>query len=180
LLKVRETLTVTNTDSDSYTLTTTPDAEISSTTVNPQETEYVGFPRTGTFILSSQEHPEAKATVIVSKTAGTTCGVAHVGTVSFGANYTDPKKHYFFTPTQMTVKVGQAITLSNLTDQELTITSKPDAGLGNIQIGKNQQQELRFTDEGTYTISCMQFPNEKFTITVRATDGSSKGGGGND
>ncbi|HEX3640855.1 MAG TPA: hypothetical protein VHV10_06160 [Ktedonobacteraceae bacterium] len=168
-LKTRETLTITNTSNGSYTLTTSPDAGISSTTVDPHETEYVVFPNAGTFIISSKQHPEVKATVTVSKTAGTTCGMARVGTVSFDANYGNySNKRYFFTPIQMTVKVGQAIIISNLSDQDITIISTPDAGLGNIQIAKNQHQELRFIDEGTYTLSCVQFPNQKFVVTVQA------------
>lgn len=171
-LKMGDTLTVTNTGTDTYTLTTTPDAGIRFTSVDPGETEYVPFPKAGTFLLSSQEHPEAKATVTVSKTAGTTCGMTPVATVSFDANYANPSKdRYFFTPTQATIKVGQSIVLSNLSDEDLTFKSNPDANLGDIKITKNEHQDLRFTDNGTYTISCVQFPDEKFTITVQDTGG---------
>jgi plastocyanin len=171
-LKMGDTLSVTNTGSDTYTLTTVPEAGIRFTSVDPGETEYVAFPKAGTFILSSQEHPEAKATVIVSTTAGTTCGMTPVATVSFDANYADASKdRYFFTPTQVTIKVGQSITLSNLSDQDLTFKSNPDANLGDITITKNEHQELRFKDNGTYTISCVQFSNEKFVVTVQGAGG---------
>jgi len=166
-----DTLTIMDSGSDTYTLTTTPEAGISFTSVNPGETKYVVFPNSGTFILSSQEHPEAKATVSVSTAAGTTCGMTPVATVSFDANYADPSKDsYFFTPTEVTINIGESITLSNLSDQDLTFTSKPDAHLSSIKISKNEHEQLRFTDKGTYTISCTQFPNEKFVVTVQATD----------
>jgi len=171
-LKMGDTLSVTNTGSDTYTLTTVPEAGIRFTSVDPGETEYVAFPKAGTFMLSSQEYPEAKATVIVSTTAGTTCGMTPVATVSFDANYADASKdRYFFTPTQVTIKVGQSITLSNLSDQDLTFKSNPDANLGDITITKNEHQELRFKDNGTYTISCVQFSNEKFVVTVQGAGG---------
>jgi plastocyanin len=179
-LKMGDTLTIMNTGTDTYTLTTTPDTGIRFTSVDPGETEYVPFPKAGTFILSSQEHPEAKATVTVSKTAGTTCGMTPVATVSFDANYANPSNNrYFFTPTQVTIKVGQSITLSNLSDEDLTFKSNPDANLGDIKITKNEHQELRFTDNGTYTISCVQFPDKKFTITVQDTGGGNNGGDDN-
>jgi uncharacterized cupredoxin-like copper-binding protein len=109
-----DTLTIVDSGSDTYTLTTTPEAGISFTSVGPDETKYVVFPKAGTFILSSQEHPQAKTTVSVSTAAGTTCGMTPVATVSFDANYADPKNRYFFTPTEVTINVGESITLSNL------------------------------------------------------------------
>ncbi len=171
-LRMGDTLTIINTGNDTYTLTTTPDAGIRFTSVDPGETEYVPFPKAGTFTVSSQEHPATQLTVTVSKTAGTTCGMTPVAVVSFDANYTNPSNNrYFFTPTQVTIKEGQSITLSNLSDQDLTFVSNPDADLGSVKIDKNEHQDLLFTDNGTYTISCVQFPDEKFTITVQDTGG---------
>jgi plastocyanin len=167
-LNAGDTLTITNTGSNTYTLTTTPDAGINFTSVAPEETKYVAFPQSGTFILSSQEHPQVKATVIVSDLTGLTCGMSPVAIVSFDANFVNPNSsHYFFTPTQVTIQVGQSITLSNLSDQDLSFVTKPDAGLGNIQIEKNEHEELRFSNKQTYTISCTQFPSEKFTVIVQ-------------
>jgi len=57
--------------------------------------------------------------------------------VSFDVNYVNGSQH-FFTPTQVTIKKGQSITLSNLVDQDLTFISTPDAGLGNVAIMKNR------------------------------------------
>jgi plastocyanin len=163
-----DTLKITNTGSNTYTLTTTPDAGINFTSVAPRQTRYVAFPQSGTFTLSSEEHPETKATVIVSERAGLTCGMSPVATVSFDANFVDPSSsRYFFTPTLVTIQVDQSITFSNLSDQNLSFVTKPDAGLGNIQIEKNEHEELYFPDKGTYTISCVEFPREEFTVIVR-------------
>jgi hypothetical protein len=67
------------------------------------------------------------------------------------------------------IKKGQSIRLNNAIDQNLTFISTPDAGLGEVSIFKNWDQDLKFTAEGTYTISCVQFPNQKFTVTVQGT-----------
>ena len=170
-LKKGDTLTIVNQSQDSFTITTQPDAGIRFTTVDPGETEYVPFPNAGTFTLSSQEHPDAKLTVQVAATAGTTCGFTPVATVSFDANYTNPDNQYFFIPTTVTIKEGQRITLSNLADYDLTFTSTPDANLGNITLDRNEHQDLPFAESGTYVISCKQFPNQKFTVTVQNSGG---------
>jgi len=162
-----DTLTIVNTTQDSFTLTTQPDAGIPFTTVDPGETQPVPFPNAGTFTVSSQEHPNATFTATVASTPGVTCGYVPVGTISFDADYTNPQNQYFFIPTTITIKEGQSITLSNLADSDLTFTSQPDAGLGNITLDRNEHQALLFGNNGTYTISCKQFPNEKFTVVVQ-------------
>ncbi len=89
-------------------------------------------------------------------------------TVSFDASYTNPANNrYFFIPAQMTIKKDQNIWLSNLTDLNLTFTSIPDADMGIVVVLKNQYRDLKFTTSGTYTISCAQFPDKKFTIVVQ-------------
>jgi uncharacterized cupredoxin-like copper-binding protein/plastocyanin len=166
-LKKGDTLTIVNTTQQSFTLTTKPDAGIRFTTVDPGETEYVPFPNPGTFTLSSQEHPQDTLAVQVASTAGITCGFTPVATVNFDANYTNPQQQYFFIPTMVTIKEGQSITLSNLADANLTFESHPDANLGDIALDRNEHQLLFFSDNGTYTISCQQFPNETFTVVVQ-------------
>jgi plastocyanin len=86
------------------------------------------------------------------------------------ANYTNSSANqYFFIPTTITIQEGQSITLSNLADYDLTFTSQPDTGLGNIILDSNEHQTLLFSDNGTYTRSCKQFPNEKFTVIVQGS-----------
>jgi plastocyanin len=164
-----DTLTIINTGSQSYTPTVAPSGGIRRTSGGPNNITYITFLRTGSFTLSSQEHPEAKATISVSSTVGATCEMTPVAAVSFDANYTDPKNPYILTPTQVRIKKGQSIRLNNAIDQNLTFISTPDAGLGEVSIFKNWDQDLKFTAEGTYTISCVQFPNQKFTVTVQGT-----------
>ncbi len=169
-LKKGDTLTVTNTDKETETLTTTPDAATAFTTIDSNKTAYVTFLVAGTFTLSSREHPEAKATIAVSKTAGTTCGMTLGAMVSFDANFANPANNrYFFIPTQVTIKQDQSLRLSNLADLSLSFASVPDIDLGRVVVWKNQYRDLKFTNTGTYTISCVQFPNKKFTVTVRGT-----------
>ena len=170
-LKMGDTLVIANTTQQSFTLTTRPEAGIPFTIVDPGETQPVPFPTAGTFTVSSQEHPAATFTVRVSSTKGITCGYTPVATVSFDANYTNPQQNlYFFLPTTVTITEGQSITLSNLSDQDLNFTSKPDADLGNVKIDKNENQLLLFSNDGTYVIACTQFPNEHVTIVVKNDD----------
>lgn len=166
-LKMGDTLNIVNTTQQSFTLTTQPNAGIPFTTVDPGETQPVPFPHAGTFTVSSQEHPSATFTATVASTPGVTCGFTPVSTISFDANYTNPTNQYFFVPTSVTIKEGQSITLSNLADSNLTFVSTPDANLGGITLDRNEHQLLLFSDNGTYTISCKQFPNEKFTVVVQ-------------
>ncbi len=89
-------------------------------------------------------------------------------TVSFDVSYTNPANdRYFFVPTQVTIKNGQSIRLSNLVDLDLTFLSIPDAGLGHVQVARNQYEDLKFTTSGTYAISCVQFPKKLLTVVVQ-------------
>ncbi len=89
-------------------------------------------------------------------------------TVSFDVNYTNPANdRYFFVPTQVTIKQGQSVRLSNLVDQDLTFLSTPDTGLGHVQVVRNRDVDLKLTTSDTYTISCMQFPKKKFMVVVQ-------------
>jgi uncharacterized cupredoxin-like copper-binding protein len=88
--------------------------------------------------------------------------------VSFDVSYTNPvNDRSFFIPTQVTIKTGQSIRLSNLADQDLTCISTPDTGLGNLEVAKNQYVDFNPPNSGTFVISCVQFPNKKFTVVVQ-------------
>ena len=65
------------------------------------------------------------------------------------------------------MKEGESITLSNLSDRDLTFTSSPDIDMGSIKINKNEHQLLFFAEEGTYDISCTEFPDEHVMVTVQ-------------
>ncbi|MBX5455504.1 MAG: hypothetical protein IRZ31_01280 [Thermogemmatispora sp.] len=170
-LKMGDTLTIVNKTQETFTLTSKPDAGIRFTVVDPRETEYVPFPKAGTFTLSSQEHPSAQLTVQVSMTPGVTCGFEPVATVSFDADYTRASDTYFFVPTAVTLKEGQSIILSNLSDYDLTFFAQPDPGMGNVELRRNEHQLIFFKEAGTYTIACKQFPSQHFTVTVQENGG---------
>lgn len=163
------TLTIVNTTQQEFTLTTQPDADIRFTTVDPGETEHVPFPKAGTFLLSSQEHPANTLTVHVASTADVTCEFVPAATVSLDVRYPGASEQgqYFVTPTSVTIKKGQSVILSNLSDASaLTFTSQPGANLGNLKLDANEHQFLLFEDGGTYTISCVQFPDVKFVVVL--------------
>jgi plastocyanin len=165
-LKMGEALMITHTGSQ-YTPTMSPQAGETMLIGGPKDTTSLTFNYPGIFTLSSKEHPEAKAAILVSQTAGSTCGITPVTTVYFSTSYTPSKNGHFFTPAQVTIKKGQSMKLSNLVDQDFTFVSTPDVGLGTIQIGHYDDKNLLFTATGTYTISCEQFPDKKFTVTIQ-------------
>jgi plastocyanin len=164
-LKVGETITITNTDSP-YTPIFSPQAGETTMIGSPKDTMSFTFNYPGTFTLSSKEHPEATATISVSNTTGSTCEITPITTVYFSTSYLSRKSGHFFTPTQITIKKGQSIKLSNLIDQDFTFISTPDASLGTINIAHYEDRNLLFTTAGTYTISCVQLPDKNFTVTV--------------
>lgn len=154
-LKEGETLTIRNTGDDQYTLTTKPDAGIRYTVVSANETEYVPFLHAGTFVVSSQEDPAMKLKVVVSSKQGTTCGFEPGPTVSFEASYpSETISDYFWSSPKVTIKEGQNLTLSNLSDQDLTFKSAPDASLAaNVELDTNEHQVILFPDNGVYIIT---------------------------
>lgn len=170
-LKAGDTLVFVNTTKQTFTVTTKPDAGIAFTVIDPEETQPTLFPNAGTFLVSSMEDPQNTMTVTTTTPDGVTCGYTPVATLSFDANYTNPAANqYFFTPASVTLTEGQSITLSNLSDQDLTFTIKPDADLGDIKLDKNEHQLLLFSDDGTYSLSCVQYPGEHVTIVVNDND----------
>jgi uncharacterized cupredoxin-like copper-binding protein len=164
-LKVREIFTITNTGSP-YTPTFSPGGA-TMMLGGPKNTLSFSFSFPGVYMLSSKEHPKSKATILVSTTAGSTCGITPVTTAYFSTSYSDPKIGQFFTPTHLTIKKGQSIEISNLLDQDLTFISTPNAGLGTINIVHYDDINLLFTAKGSYTISCVKFPAHKLTVTVQ-------------
>ncbi len=166
-LKSGDTLTILNTGSSPY----TPIQPIPSRFIagGPDNAKYITFPFPGQYELTSQETPNAKAEISVSDTDGATCGMNPTTTVEFTANYADPKNRYSFTPTQVRIKKDQSIRLANLIDQDLSFISTPDANFGTISISKYWDEDLKFSTEGTYTISSVEFPTKKFTVIVQGT-----------
>jgi plastocyanin len=165
-LKAGETLTITNTGNP-YTPTFSPQAGETMMIGGLKDTMSFTFNYPGTFTLSSKEHPETKAIISVSSTAGSTCGITPMTTVYFSTSYLSRKSGHFFTPTHVTIKKGQSIKLSNLIDQDYTFISTPNAGFGTINIVHYEDKNLLFTTAGTYTISCVHLPGKKFTVTVQ-------------
>jgi uncharacterized cupredoxin-like copper-binding protein len=163
-LKVGDTFTITNTGSP-YTPIFSPNGA-TAMLGGPKNTMSFSFSFPAIYTLSSKEHPKTKATISVSATPGSTCGITPVTTVYFSTSYTSPKIGQFFTPTQVTIKTGQSIKLANLIDQDLTFISTPDAGLGTINLAHYEDKDLLFRTKGTYTIS-VKSSAKKLTVTVQ-------------
>ena len=114
-----------------------------------------------------------KLKVVVSSKPGITCGFEPGPTVSFEATYLSGTiAHYFWSSPTVTIKAGQNVTLSNLSDQILTFKSTPDADVAaGVELDQNEHQVVLFPDSGTYTITCLQFPNQPVKVVVGENGG---------
>ncbi|MGH3866692.1 MAG: cupredoxin domain-containing protein [Pseudonocardiaceae bacterium] len=145
-----------------FTLKTIPENGLRYMVVDPMEMEHVPFNKPGTFTLTSQEHPGANLTVVVSSKPGSTCGETPVATNDFGAVHA-------FTPTTATITQGQSIIIANLSGQTLRVTSNPDlgAGMGSQLYHPGERQTILFTDDGTYVFTAQEYPNTHLTVVVK-------------
>jgi hypothetical protein len=54
----------------------------------------------------------------------------------------------------------------------LTFKSAPDANVAaDVKLDTNEHQFILFLDSGTYTITCLQFPNQPIKVKVLANGG---------
>ena len=164
-LNAGNTLLVTNTSNNTFTLVTKPDDGLRYMVLDPQEMEHVPFAKPGTYLLSSKEHPATALTVTVSSMRRFTCGEQPVAEIHFGASRA-------FAPRDVSVKKGESIQVDNDTKQQLAIDSTPDLGMGmSHQIyHPGEHQTLLFNDSGTYTFRVEQVPGHTLHVDVADTD----------
>ena len=163
-LDAGNTLLVTNTTNDTFTLVTKPDDGLRYMVLDPQEMEHVPFTQPGTYVLSSTEHPATALTVHVSPTRRYTCGEQPVAEIHFGARHA-------FAPQAVNVDKGQSIQIDNDTQQNLTVDSTPDlgVGMGHQIYHPGEQQTLLFNDSGLYTFRVEQVPGQVLRVNVADT-----------
>jgi plastocyanin len=163
-LNAGNTLLVTNTTNDTFTLVTKPDDGLRYMVLDPQEMEHVPFTQPGTYVLSSKEHPATALTVHVSETRRYTCGEQPVAEIHFGAQHA-------FAPQVVAVSRGESIQIDNDTDQNLTIDSAPDlgVGMGHQIYHPGEHQTLLFNDSGPYTFRVEQVPGPILHVNVADT-----------
>jgi plastocyanin len=163
-LDAGNTLLVTNTTNDTFTLVTKPDDGLRYMVLDPQEMEHVPFTQPGTYVLSSKEHPATALTVHVSPTRRYTCGEQPVAEIHFGA-------HHAFAPESVTVNKGESIQIDNDTTQNLTVDSSPDlgVGMGHQIYHPGEHQTLLFNDGGPYTFRVEQLPGPTLHVNVANT-----------
>ena len=163
-LNADNTLLVTNTTNDTFTLVTKPDDGLRYMVLDAQEMEHVPFAQPGTYVLSSKEHPATALTVHVSQTRRYTCGEQPVAEIHFGAQHA-------FAPQVVDVNKGESIQIDNDTNQNLTIDSAPDlgVGMGHQIYHPDEHQTLLFNDSGTYAFRVEQVPGPMLTVNVADT-----------
>src|SRR5262249_40774118 len=133
--------------------------------LDPQEMEHVPFAKSGTYVLSSKEHPATALTVTVSPMQHFTCGEQPVAEIHFGPSHA-------FAPQAVTVKKGESVQVDNDTRQQLAIDSTPDlgVGMGHQIYHPGEHQTLLFNDSGAYTFRVEQVPGQTLRVDVADTD----------
>lgn len=164
-LNAGNTLLVTNTTNDTFTLVTKPDDGLRYMVLDPHEMEHVPFAKPGTYVLSSKEHPATALTVTVSPMQRFTCGEQPVAEIHFGSSHA-------FAPQVVTVHKGESVQVDNDTKQQLTIDSTPDlgVGMGHQIYHPGEHQTLLFNDSGTYAFRVEQVPGQTLRVDVANTD----------
>lgn len=85
---------------------------------------------------------------------------------SGGATYSVSISGFEFSPSTKTIKVGDAITWTNMDSVRHTVTSDSGSELDSPLFGQGQSYSHTFNTVGTYTYHCTPHPNMKGTIIV--------------
>ena len=86
------------------------------------------------------------------------------------SEHTTPGKadQYFFTPDHVTINAGEFITFNNQSDEVHVLLTTPDAKLAMSAIDRNEDQPVRFTKAGVYTL-VSQDAKHRATMQVTVT-----------
>jgi len=171
-IKAGEYIAFTNQTDERHTLIATPDADLTNSVIDENETQPVQFNQAGNFTVESKDAAHrGSMKVTVSSDKGQTCDMkAAIGTLTFAEKKAAGQAdQYSFTPNTETLKVGDSITLANNSDEIHTFVCTPDAGLegGNIQLDQNERQPIKFAQAGKYQCGSKEHPDAKVTITVQ-------------
>lgn len=87
--------------------------------------------------------------------------------------------NYAFSPSTLTVHVGDKVTWTNMDDAPHTVTSSSGpTTLSSPTLNKGDTWSYTFTQPGDYSYYCAVHPNMKGTIHVLSAGGASSGGSG--
>lgn len=83
---------------------------------------------------------------------------------------------YTFSPDHVTIKAGQFIAFNNQSDQVHMLVASPDADLADSAIDRNEEQPVRFTKAGTYTLESQDAKHRgTMQVTVTSATGTTCG-----
>ena len=156
-----------NQTDEGHTLMSTPAGGIADgNMISKNETQTVRFLQTGSFTVSSAEHPEATLAVTIGSAAGVLAPLTQVKIMEIVAS-NGGKDQYTFEPASITVN-NDTLVFMNQTDEPHTLMGNVDGGLADGTIvSKNEVQIIHFSKDGTYTISSKEHPDAKLTVVVK-------------
>jgi plastocyanin len=171
-LKAGEFISFNNQTDEMHVLVATPNAGLAKSAIYSNEVQPVQFAKAGTYTLESQDAKHrATMQVTVLTAAGTTCGMSLTNiSITFTEKHVQGQPVlYALTPTAISLKAGQAITLINKTTQAFDFSCKPAADLseGNLRVGVDEQQMVQFVKTGKYTCTTTEAPRTAVTVDVQ-------------
>lgn len=170
-IKTGQFIMFSNQSDEIHTLVATPNAALTSTSIDRNEDQPVQFTKAGTYTLESQDAKHrATMQVTVSSTVGTTCGIsAPSNTITFTEKHTQGQPvAYTLAPATVSLNAGQSILLANKTTQALNFSCKPSADLteGNLRVDPDEQQVVQFAKAGQYTCTSTEAPKSTMVVDV--------------
>lgn len=78
-----------------------------------------------------------------------------------------PPDSYHFAPTTVQLTMGGALAMENKTDEDHTITCKPDAGIGTVKIESDKTKSATFSKAGTFACNSAEHPEATLSVTVK-------------
>jgi plastocyanin len=151
-------LAVTNRSDTARTLSTSPEAGIVTSVVDPGERQIIQFPNEGTFQVKG-----AGATLRLTVSGDSGCQApAHALTI-----VSAPSGGYAFEPTKLTVTATENFAVTNRSGTAQTVVCGKDDNGANSRLARGETQLLALDEPGRYACTSTQHSSAKVTITVR-------------
>ena len=150
-------LAITNRSDTARTLSTSPDAGIVTSVVDPGERQVIQFPNKGTFQVNS-------AGVMLRLTVSGDSGCrapAHALTIVAA-----PSGGYAFQPAKLTVAATENFAVTNRSGAAQSMVCGKDDDGGDSRLAKGETQLLALDEPGRYACTSTQHTSAKVTITV--------------
>lgn len=98
---------------------------------------------------------------------GTTSASGTTAPETTAKTYTIDIKNFDFSPSTLTVKVGDTVTWTNMDSVGHTVTSDSGSELASSTLSNGGSYSHTFTSAGTFSYHCRPHPTMKATVTVQ-------------